>query len=152
MELRKALRKVFFILTSIVLMQSAVAQEEFSGHEVHSGVLVFTTHDLPPVARTEQADEVYYLDGADAALKALTFANPGSEAQARALASSALQSPEGKAAIDVMQRVAQGISLAWLHGIRKLPAILIGGDRVVYGIFDVGQAVALIQEDIDRER
>jgi len=145
-------RKVVPVLVSIVVAHTAMAQEETPVHDAHTGVLVFTIHDLPRMARTEQADEVFYLDGADAALKALTFANPGSEAQARAMASSALQTSEGKAAIEVMQRVAQGITLAWQHGIRKLPAILIGGDRVVYGIYDVGQAVALIEEDIERER
>lgn len=145
---QRTTRTAHWLLSILVLVQPVMGQDE---HTEHNGVLVFTTHALPRIARLEHADQVFYLDAADAVLKKLTFANPGTEARARERASTVLQTPEGEAAIAVIQHVGEGISLAWQHGIRKLPAVMVGGNQVVYGVFDVGQALALIQQDVDHE-
>jgi len=112
----------------------------------HTGVMVFTASYLPPITSTDQADRVFFLDVADKALLNLRFANPGSEEKARAQISALLQTPRGKAAIEAVQQAGEGIAIAWQHGITKLPAVLVDGNQVVYGVFDVGAALSLTEE------
>lgn len=139
-------------LALCVVPMRGVCLEAPIDHDATTGVVVFTAHALPAITGLNHADQVFYLDAAEAALTALTLPNPGSEAKARAIAASVFQTPAGKAAIAKIQRTGEGISLAWQHGVRKLPAVLVGGDHVVYGIFDVGHAVALIEADTHHGR
>lgn len=113
----------------------------------HQGVVVFTARHLPHITSSERADRVFYLDGADAALAGLRFTNPGNQKVAVARASAMLQTSAGQAAIEQITQVGEGIALAWQHGIEKLPAVMVGGSHVVYGVFDVNEAVQMIKKE-----
>ena len=52
-----------------------------------------------------------------------------------------LASPAGKAYIDARQRSAQGLSLVMTHGLSKLPAVVIDGEYVFYGVRNLESAV-----------
>jgi integrating conjugative element protein (TIGR03757 family) len=137
--LRALLRTLVLVVTGVSAAQAETATD-------HVGVRVFTAGFLPPMVAAEQADRVYVLDSADNALRDLRFANPGSEKAARARLSALLQTPRGKAAIDAVQRAGEGVAMAWQHGITKLPAVLVDGNYVVYGVFDVGVALGLVEQ------
>lgn len=135
------------VLSSMLLATLALFATLARADVDHTGVLVFTARHLPPITGAEQADRVLYLDGAEKALRALRFTNPGSEAKARAQVSALLQSARGQAAIEAVQQSGEAVALAWQHGITKLPAVLVDGNQVVYGVFDVGTAVSLIKKE-----
>jgi integrating conjugative element protein (TIGR03757 family) len=135
------------VLSLMLLATLALSVTQARADVDHTGVLVFTAHHLPAITGADQADHVFYLDGADKALRGLRFANPGSEEKARARISAVLQSPRGQAAIEAVQQSGTGVALAWQHGIAKLPAVLVGGDQVVYGVFDVGTALSIIDKE-----
>ena len=111
----------------------------------HLGVLVFTATYLPAITGLARADRIFYLDGAKEALKDLRFANPGSEALARKQIAALLQTRRGRAVIDAVRVSGEGVAVAWQHRIEKLPAVLVGGNQVVYGVFDVDAALSLIE-------
>ena len=134
------------LLRALVLVVAGVSAARAETATDHEGVRVFTARFLPPIVAAEQADRVYYLDDADNALMDLRFANPGSEKAARARLSGLLQTPRGKAAIDAVQRAGEGVAMAWQHSITKLPAVLVDGNYVVYGVFDVGVALGLVEQ------
>jgi len=134
------LLKGFLLPLLGALMTPAMAQTD------HAGVLVFTATYLPAITGVDRADRVFYLDGANEALKDLRFANPGSEAKAREKIATLLQTPRGQAVIEAVQRSGEGVAAAWQHGIEKLPAVLVGGNQVVYGVFDVDTALSLIEK------
>lgn len=104
-------------------------------------VWVFTVDRLPPLQYVDQADRLFVLDHADNALRRLSFPHPGSEAAARDKAMLIIQSPRGQAAIARMRESAEATTVAWMHGIEKLPAVLVDERYVVYGVFDVAAAI-----------
>lgn len=110
----------------------------------HEGVMVFTSKNLPQITSATHANRVFFLDGAHSALQGLRFPNPGNRDKAIAMASDVLQTEEGREAIETISQTGEGVALAWQHGIRKLPAILVGGTHVVYGVFDVQSALEII--------
>lgn len=104
-------------------------------------VWVFTANRLPPLQHVDQAERLFVLDHADNALRRLSFPNPGSEAAARDKALLIIQSPRGQKAIARMRESAEATTIAWMHGIEKLPAVLVDEQYVVYGVFDVAAAI-----------
>lgn len=104
-------------------------------------VWVFTAERLPPLQHLDQADRLFVLDHADSALRRLSFPNPGSEVAAKDQALLIIQSPRGQAAIARIRESAEATTVAWMHGIEKLPAVLVDEQFVVYGVFDVAAAV-----------
>ena len=104
-------------------------------------VWVFTANRLPPLQHVDQAERLFVLDHADNALRRLSFPNPGSEAAAREKALLIIQSPRGQEAIARMRESAEATTIAWMHGIEKLPAVLVDEQYVVYGVFDVAAAI-----------
>ena len=104
-------------------------------------VWVFTTQQLPAVQRLDLATEVFVLDSIDTPLKNLSFQNPKNEAAARQHAMAIIQSPEGQAVLAQLKTHAQAVAIAWQSGITKLPAVLVDGDYVVYGEYDVQVAI-----------
>lgn len=104
-------------------------------------VWVFTAGRLPALQNVHQADRLFVLDHADDALKRLSFPNPGNNTAAKDRAMVILQSRKGQAAIARMRNSAEATAVAWQHGIEKLPAVLVDGEYVVYGVFDVASAV-----------
>lgn len=131
-------------LLSVLLL--AMCVEAGEAESDHDGVIVFSARHLPSMTGVMQAGHIYYLDGADAALAPLRFANPRNPTRAAAQASVMLQTPEGLAAIEQITEVGKGIALAWQHGITKLPAVMVDGTHVVYGVFDVDEAVQIIKK------
>ena len=107
-------------------------------------VWVFTADPLPPLQHTERADRLFVLDAVDNALKKLSFANPGNEAQATQRALALIQSQDGQAMTARLRLSAEAIAVAWQHGIAQLPAVLVDERYVVYGVYDVQVALAQI--------
>ena len=122
----------------------AFALQVSATHAADPSVWVFTADRLPALKNVDRADRVFVLDHADNALKNLSFPNPGSEAAARDRAMLIIQSPQGQAAIARMRQSAEATTVAWQHGIEKLPAVLIDAQFVVYGVYDVAVAVEQI--------
>ena len=107
-------------------------------------VWVFTADPLPPLQHTEQVDRLFVLDAVDSALKKLSFANPGNEAQAKQRALALIQSRDGQAMTARLRLSAEAIAVAWQHGIAQLPAVLVDERYVVYGVYDVESALTRI--------
>ena len=107
-------------------------------------VWVFTADPLPPLQHTERADRLFVLDAVDNALKKLSFANPGNEAQATQRALALIQSQDGQAMMARLRLSAEAIAVAWQHGIAQLPAVLVDERYVVYGVYDVESALTRI--------
>lgn len=126
------MRSVLFFLLYIHALAAQAAE---------GTVWVFTADRLPPLQHVDQADRLFVLDHADDALRRLSFSHPGSEAAARDKALLIIQSPRGQAVIARMRDSAEATIMAWMHGIEKLPAILVDEQYVVYGVFDVAAAV-----------
>ena len=105
-------------------------------------VWVFTADRLPSLQNIDKADRLFVLDRADNALKRLSFPNPGVEVAARDRAMGILRSPKGRVALASMRSSAEATVVAWQHGIEKLPAVLVDGQFVVYGLYDVTSAAA----------
>lgn len=131
---------------SLFLMSLAVNTASAESGKDHAGVLVFTANRLPALTNVPDNVRMFYLDGADAAMARLRFKNPGSLEQAKSQASAMLQTPDGQSLIDQVTHVGAGIALAWQHGIQKLPAVMVDGTHVVYGVFDIEQAIAQVEE------
>lgn len=107
-------------------------------------VWVFTANQLPALQHTERADRLFVLDDVDTSLKRLSFANPGNEAQAKQRALAVMQSQNGQAMLTRLRSSAEAIAVAWQHGIARLPAVLVDEQYVVYGVYDVNDALAQI--------
>ncbi len=114
---------------------SAVAQE------APESVWVFTTQRLPALQRLDLATEVFVLDTIEKPLKNLSFQNPKNETAARQHAMAVIRSSEGQAVLAQLKTHAQAVAIAWQSGIAKLPAVLIDGNYVVYGEYDVQVAI-----------
>ncbi|MFV0277012.1 MAG: DUF1525 domain-containing protein [Parahaliea sp.] len=112
-------------------------------------VTVFTAGALRPMAHLEAATRVYVLAPLDGVLDPLRFANPGSEAAARVQSTALLNSPAGQQALATLRRRANAAALAWLLGIDRLPAVLVSPGYVVYGVYDVHEALQWIEEHRD---
>lgn len=120
---------------------AALALQVGATHAADPSVWVFTADRLPALQNVDRADRLFVLDHADNALKKLSFPNPGSEVAARDKAMLIIQSPRGHAAIARMRESAEATTVAWQHGIEKLPAVLVDAQFVVYGVYDVTAAV-----------
>ena len=120
---------------------AALALQAGATHAADPSVWVFTADRLPALQNVDRADRLFVLDHADNALKKLSFPNPSSEVAARDKAMLIIQSPRGHAAIARMRESAEATTVAWQHGIEKLPAVLVDAQFVVYGVYDVTAAV-----------
>jgi len=120
---------------------AAIAIQASAAQAADPSVWVFTADRLPSLQNVDRADRLFVLDHADDALKKLSFHNPGREAAARDKAMLIIQSPRGQAAIARMRESAEATTVAWQHGIEKLPAVLVDAQFVVYGVYDVTAAV-----------
>ena len=106
---------------------------------------VFTTETLPPLRHSHLAEHVYVLDDIEKPLALLSFAYPGSDAQARHRASALINTPRGQAMMAKIQHSAKAVVLAWQSGITRLPAVLVDEQFVVYGEYDVKNAIARVE-------
>ncbi len=114
-------------------------------------IMVFTAEGLAPMTHLEVATAVHELAPIDPLLEQLGFSYPGSEAAARARASDILNSSDGKAVLDAVKARANAAGLAWLAGIDYLPAVLVSPGYVVYGVYDVREALDRVEGHIHAE-
>ncbi len=114
-------------------------------------VMVFTAEGLAPMTHLEAATAVHHLAPIDPLLDQLSFPYPGSEAAAKARANDVLNSPAGKAVLDAVKTRANAAGLAWLAGIDYLPAVLVSPGYVVYGVYDVREALDRVEEYLNAE-
>lgn len=114
-------------------------------------VWLFTAQQLPPIRHTDRADRLFVLGDVDQSLKALSFANPGNQVQAKQRAMAVIQSTQGQAMIARMRGSVEAIAVAWQHGIEKLPAVLVDECYVVYGVYNVETALQQIERARDAQ-
>lgn len=103
-------------------------------------VEVFSNSAIP-LSRAGTAT-VYLLDGLQLLEAELSAGLPGDEAQAQKLASERMRRL-GPQLQQRVSNVAKGLTLARQYGIEHVPAVVIDGSAIVYGVTDVEQAVAL---------
>ena len=108
-------------------------------------VTVFTAEDLPPLRGLEHATAVYTLGDTRMPLARLTFANPGDTEQAKREALDRLSSPTGRAVLEAVRDKATAAAMAQLLQIERLPAVLVSPGYVVYGIYDVAEALRKVE-------
>ncbi len=108
-------------------------------------VSLFTAEGLPAVANADYASQIYVLGDTRAALESLRFPYTGSEAAAMATASERLASPEGQRAIERLRTRANAAAMSRLLGIERLPAVLVEPGYVVYGVYDVAEALDRVE-------
>ena len=104
-------------------------------------VIAFTLSSIP--LETDGAT-VYVLDEGDRFAAALGAGLPGDPVEALAEVRRRLATPEGRAARRRIEAASAGRAQAVRLGIGKLPAVVVDGRYVVYGVRDVRCARALI--------
>ncbi len=104
-------------------------------------VMVFTAEDLPPLRRLEHATAVYTLGDTRAPLAGMTFPNPGNADQAKREAIARLNTPAGRAVLEEVREKATAAAMAQLLQVERLPAVLVPPGYVVYGVYDVAEAL-----------
>ena len=109
-------------------------------------VIVYTTSFLPVKNIPREGAEIYYLDDPEKPLAALSAGLPNNYDEATPVAVARINTEEGRRLLGELKRSYQGIVNAWLHKITDLPAILVDEQYVVYGVYDVVQAVALVDD------
>ncbi len=107
-------------------------------------ITVFTAEGLPPIAKLELATDIQVMAPIDPLLERLRFAYPGSEAAARRRANRIFNAPEGQEVLAALKARANAAGLAWLAGIDYLPAVLVSPGYVVYGVYDLEDALAQV--------
>ena len=108
-------------------------------------VMVFTAEDLLPLRGLEHATAVYTLGDTRTPLARLTFANPGDTDQAKREALDRLNSPAGRAVLEAVRDKATAAAMAQLLHIEHLPAVLVSPGYVVYGLYDVAEALRKVE-------
>ena len=102
-------------------------------------VVAFTLSSMP--LRASGGAAVHVLDARDGHAEAFGADLPGDPERALAEARRRMSSPAGRAALERIAAAAAGNALAGRLGIEKLPAVVVDGRYVVYGVRDVARAV-----------
>ena len=132
------MHRVAAVLIALLTVPTAYAED----------VVVFST-SFQTIKPSEQvAATIYQLDVPEQVLGKLGEGLPNTLAQAQAVALDRLASPDGQAMVERLKNGFGGVVQAWSHKIEKLPAILIDDRYVVYGVYDVDQALAIYREKI----
>ena len=106
-------------------------------------VVAFTLSSMP--LRATVGATVHVLDARDAYAEAFGADLPGDPERALAEARRRMATAAGRAALVRIAEAAAGNVLAGRLGIEKLPAVVVGGRYVVYGVRDVAQAVEWVE-------
>ena len=106
-------------------------------------VVAFTLSSMP--LRATGGAVVHVLDARDAYAAAFGAELPADPERALAEARRRVSSTEGRAALARIAAAAAGNALAGRLGIEKLPAVVVGGRYVVYGVRDVARAVERVE-------
>lgn len=126
-----------FILSLILLLLTLPAH----GLEV----TVFTAEDLPRLRGLEHATTLYTLGDTRVPLARLRFPNRGNAEQAKREALDRLNSPAGRAILEEVREKATAAAMAQLLQIERLPAVLVSPGFVVYGVYDVAEALRKVE-------
>lgn len=94
------------------------------------------------VLTNTQGATVYRLDGLQLLQDELSQGLPGDPAKAAQLAQQRMQAM-GAALQERASNAATGIGLAAQYGVDRMPAVVINGQAVVFGVTDVAEAVRL---------
>jgi len=106
-------------------------------------VVAFTLSSMP--LRASRGAEVHVLDARDGHAEAFGADLPDDPERALAEARRRLETPAGRAALARLAAAAAGNALAGRLGIEKLPAVVVDGRYVVYGVRDVARAVERVE-------
>jgi len=106
-------------------------------------VVAFTLSSMP--LRTADGAQVHVLDARDGHAEAFGADLPGDPERALAEAMRRLETPAGRATLARLASAAAGNAIASRLGIEKLPAVVVDGRYVVYGVRDVARAVERVQ-------
>ena len=110
---------------------------------VAGDVVAFTLSSMP--MRTAGGATVHVLDARDGHAAAFGADLPDDPERALAEARRRVSSPAGRAALARIAAAAAGNALAGRLGIEKLPAVVVDGRYVVYGVRDVARAVERVE-------
>ena len=110
---------------------------------VAADVVAFTLSSMP--LRAEGTATVHVLDARDGHAEAFGADLPGDPERALTEARRRLETPAGRATLARLASAAAGNALASRLGIEKLPAVVVDGRYVVYGVRDVARAVERIE-------
>ena len=106
-------------------------------------VVAFTLSSMP--LRATGGATVHVLDARDAYAEAFGADLPGDPERALAEARRRMATAAGRAALARIAEAAAGNVLAGRLGIEKLPAVVVDGRYVVYGVRDVARAVERVE-------
>ena len=106
-------------------------------------VVAFTLSSMP--LHTTGGATVHVLDARDGHAEAFGADLPADPERALAEAHRRLATPAGRAALERIAAAAAGNALAGRLGIGKLPAVVVDGRYVVYGVRDVARAVERVE-------
>ena len=106
-------------------------------------VVAFTLSSMP--LRTTGSATVHILDARDGHAEAFGANLPGDPERALAEARRRMATPAGRAALARIAEAAAGNALAGRLGIEKVPAVVVDGRYVVYGVRDVARAVERVE-------
>jgi integrating conjugative element protein (TIGR03757 family) len=140
-----ALRRAAAALAAVAVAAGAQTSRSTAVTSVQDGpaaplkVEVFTNAAIP-LANIGQAT-VYQLDGLQLIEAELSQGLPGDEVQAQRIAQERMQRM-GTALQKRVANAGRGLMLAREYGIERVPAVVIDGKAVVYGMPDVAAAVA----------
>lgn len=113
-------------------------------------ISVYTTSYLP-IANSHHKDvTLYHLDAPKKPLAALSKGLPDNYKEAVPQAVAIMNSPEGKRLLGELKRSYQGILSALSHRLTDLPAIVVDGQYIVYGVYDVNEALQLVESHVER--
>ena len=110
---------------------------------VAGDVVAFTLSSMP--LRTAGGATVHVLDARDGYAEAFGADLPGDPERALAEARRRMATPAGRAALARIAEAGAGNALAARLGIEKLPAVVVDGRYVVYGVRDVARAVERVE-------
>ena len=106
-------------------------------------VVAFTLSSMP--LRGTGGAAVHVLDARDGHAEAFGAGLPDDPERALAEAKRRLETRAGRAALARLAAAAAGNALAGRLGIEKLPAVVVDGRYVVYGVRDVAQAAKRVE-------
>ena len=106
-------------------------------------VVAFTLSSMP--LRAGVGAVVHVLDARDDYAEAFGADLPTDPERALAEVGRRVATPAGRAALERIAAAAAGTALAGRLGIEKLPAVVVDGRYVVYGVRDVARAVERVE-------
>ena len=106
-------------------------------------VVAFTLSSIP--LRGAGGATVHVLDARDGHAEAFGADLPDDPERALAEARRRLETPAGRATLARLASAAAGNALASRLGIEKLPAVVVDGRYVVYGVRDIARAVERVE-------